>query len=246
MLYEAALDLMADDPAQVTAKLLTRMNRASAWRELGLVERARDELFGLLPEIDRLPPTETFMRGRARYHLALCQWRLGDRAAAQKSARESLTAYDAAPKDAPVDPALRRQSEALLADLTDCKAPPPIARIDGNAEIEAARVRYRAREAFAKLDLKQASARWLDPILGPARSTKEVLDALDQEYRRQHKPDVWFLPLNKPIAPELDQLLGPARSNEGGPRRARRPVPPAAQARRLVPAARQADRPASG
>jgi hypothetical protein len=211
VLYEAALDLIADDPAQATMKLQTRTNRAAAWRELGLVQRARDELSGLLPEIDRLPPIETTMKGRVRYHLALCQWRLDDRAATQKSARESLAAYDAAPKDAPVDPALRRQSEALLTDLTDSKAPPPIARIDGNAEIEAARVRYRARDAFAKLDLKQASARLLDAILGPTRSTKEVLDALDQEYRQQHKPAVWFRPLNQPIAPELHQLLGPSR-----------------------------------
>ena len=51
----------------------------------------------------------------------------------------------------------------------------------------------------------------LDQVLGPARSTKEVFDALDRDYRKQGKPAVWFLPLKEPIAPHLDQLLGPAK-----------------------------------
>ena len=38
VLYEAALELMADQPAKVPAKLITRMNRAAALRELGLVD----------------------------------------------------------------------------------------------------------------------------------------------------------------------------------------------------------------
>ena len=83
VLYEAALELMADQPAQAPAKLRTRMNRAAALRELGLVAQARDELVKLLPELDQLPATDSTTKGRARYHLALCQWRLGDRAAAQ-------------------------------------------------------------------------------------------------------------------------------------------------------------------
>jgi hypothetical protein len=67
---------------------------------------------------------------------------------------------------------------------------------------------YRAREALAKLGLKQVAAPLLDQILGPARPTKEVFDALDRQYREQGKPSVWFLPLNEPIAPHLDELLG--------------------------------------
>ncbi len=55
---------------------------------------------------------------------------------------------------------------------------------------------------------KEATAPLLDQILGPARPTKEVLDALDRQYREQGKPPVWFLPLNEPIAPHLDELLG--------------------------------------
>ena len=152
------------------------------------------------------------MNGRARYHLALCQWRLGDRAAARKSAEESLAAYDAAPKAEPVDPGIRRQSEDLLAALKEGKAPPPLAAIDAKAALAAARARYQAREALSKLGLNQEAAPLLDQILGPAEPTREVLDALDQQYREQGKPAVWFLPLDEPIAPHLDQLLGPSRT----------------------------------
>src|SRR5262249_13308040 len=80
--YEAALELMADQVAHVPAKLVTRMNRAAALRELGLVAQARDELLKLLPELDQVSAVESLTKGRARYHLALCQWRLGDRTAA--------------------------------------------------------------------------------------------------------------------------------------------------------------------
>ena len=71
VLYEAALELMADHPAKVPAKLRTRMNRAAALRELGLVEQARDELSKLLPELEKMPAADSLMKGRARYHLAL-------------------------------------------------------------------------------------------------------------------------------------------------------------------------------
>ena len=49
----------------------------------------------------------------------------------------------------------------------------------------------------------------LDQLLGPARPVKEVLAALDEEYRRQGKPEIYFLALEEPIAPHLDALLGP-------------------------------------
>jgi tetratricopeptide (TPR) repeat protein len=150
VLYEAALELMADQPAQAPARFLTRINRAVALRELGLVAQARDDLVRLLPELDQVPATYSVMKGRARYHLALCQWRLGDRASAQRSAEESLAAYDGVPKANPVNPAIRRQSEDLLAAVKAGKAPLPLAAIDAPAALEAARARYRAREALTK------------------------------------------------------------------------------------------------
>ena len=67
--YEAALELMADRPAQVPAGLRTRMNRAAGLRELGLVEQAHDELSKLLPELEKMPAADSLMKGRARHHL---------------------------------------------------------------------------------------------------------------------------------------------------------------------------------
>jgi tetratricopeptide (TPR) repeat protein len=210
--YEAALELMANQTTQTPAKLMARMNRAAALRELGLITQARDELVRLLPELDQVSAPDSTTKGRADYHLGLCQWRLGDRAAAQRSAEESLAAYDAAPKANPVDPDRRRQSEDLLAAVKAGKAPPPLAKIDAPAALEAARARYRAREALTKLALNQKAAPLLEKVLGPDRSTREVFDALDRYYREQKKPAVWLLPLKEPIAPHLDQLLGPART----------------------------------
>ena len=242
VLYDAALELMAGQPDLAPANLRTRLNRASAMRELGLFGPAREELSSLVPELDRLPATEALMKGRARYHLALCRWRLGERDAARRSAEESLAAYDGAPKDEPVDPGLRRQSEDLLASLKDGKNPPPLAKVDAPAAIEAARARYRAREALARLPLDQKVGPLLDQALGPARSTRDVLDALDRRYREQGKPPIWFLPLlDERISPRLDQLLGPARTVQGRPRLSRPAVSRPGKARGLVPAARPAD-----
>jgi tetratricopeptide (TPR) repeat protein len=211
-LSEAGLELLAGQPAQAPAKFTARMNRAAALRELGLVTQARDDFVRLMPELDQAPALGSAAKGRARYHLSLCQWRLGDRASAQRWAEASLAAYDAAPKTDTVDPALRRQSEELLAAVKAGEAPPPLAKIDATAALAAARARFRARAALAKLPLDQKVAPLLDRVLGPARSTQEVFDALDRQYREQGKPAVWFLPLDQPIGPHLDELLGKASS----------------------------------
>jgi tetratricopeptide (TPR) repeat protein len=211
VLSESALKLMGDQPAQFPARLAARMNRAAARGELGLVKEARDELVRLLREIEQATALDASTKGRAHYHLALCQWRLGDRTAAQRSAEESLGAHNSAPKANPVDPGLRMQSEELLAAVKAGKAPPPLAKVDVSAALEAARARYRAREALAKLPLNEKAGPLLDQVLEPARSTQEVFDTLERSYREQGKPAVWFLPLKDPIDPHLNQLLGPAK-----------------------------------
>ena len=208
VLYEAELEMMADQPAQVPAKLLARMNRAAALRELGLLEAARDDLLKLLPELDQNLAADALTKGRAHYHLALCQWRLGDNSGARQSAEQSLAAFDGRRKSIPIDPGIRQQTEVLLADVKNGLPPPPLAAIDAPAALEAARTRYRAREALTRLPLDQKSAPLLDQLLGPAQSTEEVFAALDRQYREQGKPPVWFLPLNEPIAPHLEELLG--------------------------------------
>jgi tetratricopeptide (TPR) repeat protein len=164
--YEAALELMAAQPALAPGKARARMNRAAAMRELGLITQARDELVRLLAELDQASALDSTAKGLARYHLALCQWRLGDRASARRSAEASLAAYDTAPKADPVDPALRQQSEELLAAVKAGKDPPPLAAIDAPAALETARARYRARAALTKLPLNQKTAPLLDQILG--------------------------------------------------------------------------------
>lgn len=70
----------------------------------------------------------------------------------------------------------------------------------------------RARLALASLPLTESASPLIDQILGPAKSTQEVFDALDQKYREDGKSEVWFLPLDKPISPYLDELLGPLPS----------------------------------
>jgi tetratricopeptide (TPR) repeat protein len=48
----------------------------------------------------------------------------------------------------------------------------------------------------------------IDRRLGPASPVEDVLAALDKQYREQGKPAVWFLPIDEPIVPHLDELLG--------------------------------------
>jgi hypothetical protein len=216
VLYETALEVMADQPPWAPAVLTARMGRASAFHNMGLVPRARDELASLLPMLDRASDPDPTNKGVARFMLARCQWRLGDRDSAQKSAEASIAAYDTASKANPVEPWFRRQSEELLATLKAGKAPRPLTKVNVPVALEAARARYTAREALAKLPLNRKAAPLLDQILGPARSTREVFDALDRYYRDQRKPAVWFLLLNEPVAPHLDQLLGPAKSVKDG------------------------------
>jgi hypothetical protein len=64
--------------------------------------------------------------GRARYHLALCEWRLNDRDAAQREAEESLKEYG----DDEAAAAQKKQTEQLLADLKENKPLPPLAKVD--------------------------------------------------------------------------------------------------------------------
>jgi tetratricopeptide (TPR) repeat protein len=187
------------------------MNRAAALRDLGEVQQAREEL-GLLVGLNDEDTIPAVARGRARYHLALCQWRLGDREAALREAEQSLKAYGEEPELAP----LKQQTEQLLADLKDNKALPPLAKVDTTAALENARVRFRAAADLATLPLNRSVLPLLDQLLGPAPSTEEVFVTLDRQYREAGKPGVWFLPLTEPIAPHLDETPGPGGAAEAG------------------------------
>ena len=203
--YEGSLKLLADDPAKADTTFVTRMNHAAALRELGEVEQARDELRKLLSGLEKDDAIPALAKGRARYHLALCEWRLDDRDAAQREAEESLKEYGDDADSAEV----KRQTEQLLADLRDNKPLPPLVKVDAVVTLEQARTRFRARVELATLPLNQSSLSLLDQMLGPAKSTKEVFEELDRQYHEQNKPPIWFLPLSEPISPHLGELLGP-------------------------------------
>ena len=81
------------------------------------------------------------------------------------------------------------------------------------------------------LPLDQPITPQLDKLLGPAKSTKEVFENLDRQYREQNKPPVWYLPLTEPISPHLDELLGPV------------PAPPEAEPSASQPASTPAPTP---
>ncbi len=209
VIYEAVLELMADQPAQRPAEAPYPHESCGGLARAGIGQTGRKGTRGsadckkkkswlLILWRTAEPAINSLSASGA--------WATGPQP--KKSAKESLAAYDGAPKAEPVDPDMRRQSEDLLAALKAGKAPPPLAAIDGQAAIEAARDRYRAREALTKIGLKQPAAPLLDQLLGPAKPTKEVFDALDRQYREQGKPAIWFLPLNEPISPHLDELLG--------------------------------------
>jgi len=42
--------------------------------------------------------------------------------------------------------------------------------------------------------------------------TRFCRPALDRQSHEQVKPSTWFVPLTEPMAPHLDQLLGPAKT----------------------------------
>ena len=203
--YEESLKLLADKPDAVAIVFRTRMNRAAALRELGELEPARNELRNLVGALRKEDTITALAKGRARYHLALCEYRLNDLAAAQREAEISVMEYG----DDEESASLRTETEQLLVDLSEKKQLPPLPTVDAKKELQNAKARFEARAKLANLSLKESSQPLLDQMLGPAESTDEVFKTLDRQYREQGKSKVWFLPLDEPITPHLDELLGP-------------------------------------
>ncbi len=46
-------------------------------------------------------------------------------------------------------------------------------------------------------------------LLGPAKPVADVLAILDRQSKADGKPAIYFLKPDQPIAPHLDELLGP-------------------------------------
>lgn len=211
VLYEESLKLLADDGEGSQVSLTTRMNLAASLRKLGAVEKARDALRHLITELDADPVATSLIQARARLQLALCEWSLEDREAAQRAAEEALSGFAKSPANDPAVATLTKVTEQILAELKGNKPPPPLPKGDPSAVLANARVRYQARVALANLGLTEPAVPLLDQLLGPARPTKEVFQTLDRQYREQGKSAIWFLPLSEPISPHLDELLGPER-----------------------------------
>lgn len=210
-LLEAAVALNGDQDDAEQWSLTNRMNRGAALRDLGALEQARDDLKQTAADMKQDADTTPAVLGHCHIHLALCEFLLGNSEAAKLATERSLDVYNAAPDDAPVPPRLVEQSRQLLADLEAGKEPPPRKEIDVEAELRRAREALAASQQLATLPLEQPIAPRLEDMLGPARSTAEVLAALDAQYRQQGKPPVWFLPPDEPISPHLDELLGPVK-----------------------------------
>jgi tetratricopeptide (TPR) repeat protein len=158
--YEESLKLLAGKPDEVATAFTTRMNRAVALRELGDLAQAQDELRKLLAGLREGDTITALDKGQARYHLALCEWRLNNRDAAEREAEESLKEYgddqDAAP--------LKEQTEQLLASLNENKPLPALVKVDAAAALQQARTRLRARAELATLPLKQSANAWTGEI----------------------------------------------------------------------------------
>lgn len=82
------------------------------------------------------------------------------------------------------------------------------------AELQQARERFEAAQKLAALPLDQPTGELMDQMLGPARSADDVLKELDEQYRKDGRPDFWFLTLDEPISPHLNELLGPIETEK--------------------------------
>ncbi len=108
------LEQQPDIPEASTMLRTARQNLASAWRELGKVEEARQLLSEVIGEWDAAKIPVPGASGRAHYHLALCEFELGDLKEAAKLVRKSIELYDQVQPISPDLEAYRRQSKELL------------------------------------------------------------------------------------------------------------------------------------
>ena len=80
-----------------------------------------------LSELNQHAPYRRSPKVVPHYHLALCQWRLGDRAAAQREAEQSLIAYGQVSSQDPWTADMIAQSQQLLAALEKKQDTAPVA-----------------------------------------------------------------------------------------------------------------------
>ena len=168
----------------------------------------------LLPDLEKLPANDSCMKGRARYHLAplpVATWRSGSRPTVRRG----------------VPRRLQRRTES---NADRSRSPSPIRRASGEIKGRQARpstrrhrrpgrARSRPRPLprprgphKAPSERKGRSVAGPDPR--PRQTDQRGVQGARQTLPRTTQTPIWFLPLNEPIAPHLDQLLGPTKTVE--------------------------------
>lgn len=66
----------------------------------------------------------------------------------------------------------------------------------------------RVQKATTNVEILKPITPEVDRMLGPAKLVDEVLADLDRNYIKDGKSAIYFLPLDQPIAPQLDHLFG--------------------------------------
>src|SRR6185436_5817910 len=70
-------------------------------------------------------------------------------------------------------------------------------------------ISQRVKDATATVGPLEPIVPEVGRLLGPAKSVADVLAGLDRQYKADGKPAIYFLKPDQPIAPHLDELLGP-------------------------------------
>ena len=171
----------AGDSDQAQDNLKNRINRAVALLDLGLVEQASDELRTLLPELESHPSTTTMLKGFARHQLAHCEWLLGDFEAALGTAEVALLVYS----DDRDSAERKQQIEQLVTVLRADQLPPMSLTVDPAAELERARIRFRARTSWPRSPSRNQQRQYLIRCLDlRSRSTKSWMLSIGNTERQ--------------------------------------------------------------
>ena len=134
---------------------------------------------------------------------------MGETSKAMETIEQSFQAYENASHDHPLQPDHSEELQLLRQHLQAKTPPPPRVAVDIEAELSSAHRWLEVALGFNTHPLDQATEALLSQILGPAESIAEVLAAIDERHRKEGKFPIYFLPLDEPIAPHLDDLLGP-------------------------------------
>ena len=185
------------------------------------VGRDLNNLAGLLLETDRPSEAESLMR-RA---LAIHEQSYGAEDPNVARDLNNLTGLlQATNRLSEAEPLMRRMAVILhrLPQATGHQHPNMQAQLK-NYRLLLAAMEFPPDEIDRWLHAAMETAGPLQPItpeverlLGPAEPVADVLATLDRQYREEGRSEVYFLPLDEPISPHLDELLDPVTERSSG------------------------------